>query len=517
MGDCHAHVCMAGVDTTVVDDTNVPAAVNDCGTPTCTAGTPGQSFAQHPADSPCSTYMTSKPGFCDGMGHCDQCGKDSECPGTTTDCQHPSCASGSCSTTFATSGTVTTTNPPQVAGDCQQIECNGAGATMSVADNADTPAPLGGGCQPGLCTAGVPSHGSSSNGTACGTGLACLNGQCSGCTTNSQCQPPAYDTCGATMPNVCGCNQATCASLGATCGAPSDGCGGTLACNDSKTDGTETDVDCGGSTATCTTRCAQGKKCKVGPDCASGSCVDGVCCNTACGGTCQACSAAAKGQGADGVCGAVAAGPTNDPHHNCSVQSVSSCGESGGCNGAGACNTYPTGTKCTGQTCAGGTVTSADTCVGGVCTPPTPPTLSCAPYAICSGTGCGTTCGADTDCVSGDYCTGAGGACVPKKTQGTACGGDHECQNSACVDGFCCSSATCHSGQCMACSAALTGGANGSCAPVLAGDADPSGTCPAQASTTCGTDGKCAGGGTTARNGPPVRRARTCPDAAAPR
>jgi formylglycine-generating enzyme required for sulfatase activity len=39
-------------------------------------------------------------------------------------------------------------------------------------------------------------------------------------------------------------------------------------------DGDETDVDCGGSSST---RCADGQKCNVGGDCASGVCTDGAC------------------------------------------------------------------------------------------------------------------------------------------------------------------------------------------------------------------------------------------------
>ena len=46
-----------------------------------------------------------------------------------------------------------------------------------------------------------------------------------------------------------------------------------------------------------------GAACTVAGRCASGFCVDGVCCAEACTGRCQACSAAKKASGADGVCG----------------------------------------------------------------------------------------------------------------------------------------------------------------------------------------------------------------------
>lgn len=50
--------------------------------------------------------------------------------------------------------------------------------------------------------------------------------------------------------------------------------------------------------------------CVVPADCASGFCVDGFCCNTACNEPCNACSAAKKGSGIDGECGLATEGTT---------------------------------------------------------------------------------------------------------------------------------------------------------------------------------------------------------------
>jgi len=47
-----------------------------------------------------------------------------------------------------------------------------------------------------------------------------------------------------------------------------------------------------------------GRACLQSSECESGSCADGVCCDYACDGACQACTAALTGDGADGVCGA---------------------------------------------------------------------------------------------------------------------------------------------------------------------------------------------------------------------
>ncbi len=48
-------------------------------------------------------------------------------------------------------------------------------------------------------------------------------------------------------------------------------------------------------------------------------------------------------------------------------------------------------------------------------------TASCAPY-MCGATSCATTCTADTDCTTGNFCSA--GVCVPQETNGTACGAD---------------------------------------------------------------------------------------------
>ena len=46
----------------------------------------------------------------------------------------------------------------------------------------------------------------------------------------------------------------------------------------------------------------QGDACQLSAECHSGSCVDGVCCDSPCDGDCVGCSAATKGTGVDGVC-----------------------------------------------------------------------------------------------------------------------------------------------------------------------------------------------------------------------
>lgn len=144
----------------------------------------------------------------------------------------------------------------------------------------------------------------------------------------------------------------------------------------------------------------RGAKCTVASDCASGHCVDGVCCESACTGTCVACSAAKKGSGADGVCDAVASG--TDPDNECAPDpSPFSCGADGTCDGAGACKLLaPAGTNCGAPTCSAGIASTFACDLAGVCKTIAVP---CAPYA-CDATTCRTTCATDADCAEGLVC-----------------------------------------------------------------------------------------------------------------
>jgi hypothetical protein len=187
-----------------------------------------------------------------------------------------------------------------------------------------------------------------------------------------------------------------------------------------------------------------GELCSTAADCLSGHCVEGVCCDSACG-TCRSCLASRNGSSSDGACGLVASGGS-DPA--CTGTACTSSGSGPNrCNGAGACGL------------------------------PTPPT-SCGLY-VCdlAATACLASCAADTNCVSTAYC--ASGVCTAKKGTGAACSAADQCGSGFCVDGVCC--ATACSGTCQACSAALTGQADGTCTNVSVGQ-DPHGDCPG---TTC--------------------------------
>jgi hypothetical protein len=239
-----------------------------------------------------------------------------------------------------------------------------------------------------------------------------------------------------------------------------------------------------------------GQACSGPAQCASGFCIDGVCCNSACAGTCQACNVS----GRLGTCSPATAG-TRDTA--CAEEAVKTCGLDGTCDGAGACRKYPAGTVCIPGICAGNSVSGAGSCDGrGTCQSGT--TVTCGAYACAAGT-CKTACTSNGDCTSPSTC--AGGKCGVWKAVGQACAAATECASGNCVDGACCSAPSC--GACFTCNLL---GAAGSCKPVPAGTPEPHGMCVAQAVTTCGLDGTCNGSGACASypNGTPCRMTRTC-------
>lgn len=157
-----------------------------------------------------------------------------------------------------------------------------------------------------------------------------------------------------------------------------------------------------------------GGACNENSECGTGFCSDHVCCDQACVGACDVCTAA-LGASTDGICTVLPAGSPGAP----------ACAPSS-CNGAS---------------------------------------------AVC------TACTKDSHCTAGTYCA-ANGSCLPRKSAGAACNlaknadckteGCRACAgdgNGSCADGFCCSTPC--DGQCDVCSQALGSPANGTCAPAL--------------------------------------------------
>lgn len=206
------------------------------------------------------------------------------------------------------------------------------------------------------------------------------------------------------------------AGTGGTGGA---GTGGTGAAGTGSTGGAGT----GGAPVkkTTGTACANDNN-----DCASGSCVDGFCCENACLGTCMACSSLKTGA-TNGLCRPVKV--MTDPDNDCSVDNGNACGRDGTCDGLGACRLQVTGITCGSPSCTGTTspmLTPAGKCNGsGVCIPsttstPCPNNLGCASTTACAGT---CTERSSTGCASGFKCVN--GSCAGATVQ--QCGSVANC------------------------------------------------------------------------------------------
>ncbi|HEX4341435.1 MAG TPA: SUMF1/EgtB/PvdO family nonheme iron enzyme [Polyangiaceae bacterium] len=219
-------------------------------------------------------------------------------------------------------------------------------------------------------------------------------------------------------------------------------------CGDSVKNGTETDIDCGGS---CGATCIVGRQCTAGTDCASpasGRCASGRCaaatCSDAvkngnetdvdCGGSCGATCAVTKKCGLDGDCA------------------------SGSCLG-GACTLCKPGAKA----CVGST--GVQTCVanGESYSGPVPCTVANGVPSCSAGT-CGVaSCGAgycNADGLAATGCEaklGTNDACGATCAAATACATSLSCNGSACVAPPSCASLTANCGP----------GANESCCTSL--------------------------------------------------
>ena len=103
----------------------------------------------------------------------------------------------------------------------------------------------------------------------------------------------------------------------------------------------ETDKDCDDGAICQNGTCGPkppGFPCGGAAECASGFCVDGVCCETACSGTCHSCAL----PGSPGRCLTVAADNV-DPRGECKDNGAAACGTNGKCDGTGSCEKYAVG------------------------------------------------------------------------------------------------------------------------------------------------------------------------------
>jgi hypothetical protein len=208
----------------------------------------------------------------------------------TRDCLDVACKGGACVFDPSAAGTT-----------CASGTCDGHGSCVGCVGPGDCPtAPV---CQTAACISGACTFEDAAADTSCnaGAGHYCDGqGNCVACNTAIECGAGEV------------CTNHVCQDL----------------CADMIRDNGETDVDCGGPCA----RCADGKKCTVAMDCISSFCVDGVCCNNACGGACESCNGALS----PGLCQPLGT-DVDDPgicdatHGNCGASGGCSCGQTGSC------------------------------------------------------------------------------------------------------------------------------------------------------------------------------------------
>ena len=239
-GDCMKNVCDGkGGISVVVQTSDIPLDGKQCTQDVCSA-------AGEPSNPPVAAGMPCDSGgvVCDGNGACAQCGTKSDC-GADTACRAYECTAGSCAHTDTAAGPLAAAQ--QMAGDCHEAQCDGAGSIINAVDDNDLPVD-GNPCTGDVCTSGAPTNPNLAAGDPCNQGgIKCDGaGVCVACLSGADC---ASGTCAG---HVC---------LPASCG------------NAAK-DGAETDVDCGGGV--CAT-CNIGKLCAVDGDCASGACAGGIC------------------------------------------------------------------------------------------------------------------------------------------------------------------------------------------------------------------------------------------------
>lgn len=344
----------------------------------------------------------------------------------------------------------------------------------------------------------------------CGVVQACGRGYCrayaAGCTSSEDCAEGwkcDVNTCRRNLANGDPCTSGGICPVdhcvdGVCCETPCDGA--CESCNGDSTglasgqcepvlpgldprDDCPLGLACDGATA-----CYDSQKadpCRQDHECATGHCSEGVCCESQCGGTCEACAKRQTGQ-PDGTCAPIP--DRQDPDDECSAGF--------GCNGAGACyqgalpgDACSQGYDCDSGTCAQGDFVCCDLPCDGICRSCLAARTGLKQDGLCGnvpeteddGGGCPTLFGCDGQ-----------GACKPGLTPGEPCTVGlfpNECGDGLCVDGVCCD-ARC-SEPCNACIKGFTGVADGTCSAVAKGT-DPK--------NRCGTDPtaghSCSGGET---------------------
>lgn len=462
-----------------------------CGMSSCTGAVGAQSF------QPVST--------CDGKGKCmapaaQACGQYNCSP--TSGCAKPCttddmCGAGNyCATEgicrtkqidgSACAGAKECAHGVCVDGYCCESDCTKKGCFSCARDYTGQP---NGQCQPVSKGKTSPraTDCKAADGKTCGLDGTCDGaGACKSFDNSTKCADP---TCtGATFTATATCDGAGKCGVGAKtdCGQFQCSLSGCLK-------NCQQDSDCSAGSyctgdKTCAVKKTAGTACQATKECASGVCVDGVCCGSPCSQTCYGCSMEKTGK-ADGTCAPLKAG-TSRSATECPAAAMTSCGNDGTCDGAGKCHSWAQGTACAAGVCDTSGYTAAKTCDGaGHCTGAA--AVACGAYPCTPATGCAISCSATQPCGGDTYCDAVTAKCASKKNNGASCQSGAECLTGQCAEGFCCNSAC--AGGCNSCAKTRNGVADGTCSAIPNGqDPRTAGTCTANG---CVADAKCDGSG----------------------
>ena len=455
---CSGSSTACPADVTKSASTSCRAASCTSGVETAPANCPGGTGKQCPTmvQNDCSPYICGATACLDSCTNSNQCDPTHYCSGNQ--CVPRTPQGGACATTGQCQSGLTCTDDvccnQACTGQCQACDIN-----------------------PGVCTT-VPSgapHGDrpacSSDGTLCG-------GSCNGTVTTSCAYPGASSEC---IPATCTagtetlrsvCNASGACNTKKTAACTPFSCGPT-ACFGNCIDNVQCEAGRYCLAGNCEPKLENGEACSSAAECSSTFCIDGVCCDGACGGQCEACNLA----GSEGACSPVTGDPVGG-RPQC-VTDGSLCG--GVCDGKlkTSCTYAGSGIVCRAEGCANGFATLGAFCNGaGTCPPEVTQdcgAAGCNPNA----TRCDGNCVVDEDCALGEACSA--GICRPQGPNGSSCSRDSECIAGICTDGICCNS-TCQ-GQCEACDVP---GKLGLCSPVTGA---PHGT-----RVPCAADGSACGG-----------------------
>ena len=374
--DCLSGFCADGVCCEAACDGTCKTCQLSGGVGKCVNVTLGQADAA--ALSPCQGSNV-----CDGQGAC-KTAMGQPCS-NSADCASGVCGVDAVCCDSQCSATCRSCLVPGKAGTCSLVPAGKTDPAATVPCAGTLACDGKGSCQlgPGQACSG---------GAMCATGL-CVDGVCCLTDCKGTCMSCAVSGSAGTCSNVPAGLPDASASIPCTGSSKCDGKGA------------------------CTL--AAGQPCKAGGECTSGHCVDGVCCASACTGTCKSCSVA----GSPGVCANV---PQNKPDTSASIP----CGGTKTCDGAGACK------AAAGQPCAGGAACGGSHCVDGVCcdTACDKACMSCAvsgSLGSCSFNLAQTA--AKTDCPGkhpkcSGLCDGAGQCGYPSMS--TSCGACQACDGS---------------------------------------------------------------------------------------